>query len=132
MNCQQCEHPLQPGEAFCGQCGTPSLALPPFVEQPNYLFPPQSGHLPGTELYSQSMHANPLPPRGISAPRFPSQPGIPEQYSPAAYVHHSGNAGAQQPQFYADTTVAIAPQTNSMVQNSPVRPLQQERPGVAQ
>jgi hypothetical protein len=97
MHCQRCGYTLQPGEVFCGQCGSPRLTPAAIHQQHHHLFPSSGNSLPGLPGLSsipQHMVSGPLSgPISVPLPRFQGNPSgagsiVPPQHYLSAAPHN--------------------------------------------
>ncbi len=100
MQCLNCNEPIKPGEAFCGNCGAPIQPVPPQNQPtsiqpptaPNYPTPPSTQPLPPTiplpPSPSQPPTAPPKQPQFFEAP--PNVQNLPD-YAAAPLVKKKGN-----------------------------------------
>jgi hypothetical protein len=123
MKCPTCGNEVTQGEVFCGQCGTPSIAVPPGYQGTN-MPSPRSGLL-STGAYSPNTAFVPPPNTyqpGTFAPAQTPSPHLPSGALPPTNPY-------QQTGFYHNATEAMPP-----VQHAPSGLLpgySQQFPGVA-
>jgi len=111
MKCPTCGNEITQGEVFCGQCGTPSMAVPPGYHGTN-MPSPRSGLL-STGAYSANTAFVPPPntyqpgtftPAQTQFPHMPSGALTPSNSEPLAPANPYQQTG-----FYHDATEAMSP-----------------------
>src|SRR5438309_1713789 len=118
MTCPMCGNEVSQEEAFCGQCGTPSLPSAPSTHMGNTA-PARSGRLNATGFYTQ--HTNMPSPYNTGSLLTPEAynplPGRPMRPNPPTGRLAAPQQGSA---FYQDATEAISalPGTNGQ-QNIP-------------
>jgi hypothetical protein len=121
MKCQTCGNELTPGEAFCGQCGTPAAAPPPGYQA--HMPSTRSGLL-STAAYGSGPSLNTYQP-GAFPPAQASRTNVPPGMMPSApdSAPLAPASSYQQTGFYHEATEAMSPVQSGLL------PGYQQQPG---
>lgn len=105
MKCRTCGNEVSSEEAFCGQCGTPTVAPQALQTEMMHTPPPRSGRLngypPNETFGAQNNTRGGTPPINTQGASFPPSASIPPPPTPQS-------AASQGTGFYRDATEAMS------------------------